>query len=321
MKILIIKPGTLGDIIMSTPIIKRLQEHHAGEEIWLLTTPAYEILFSGWTGLNIKATTRAGVFNTFKTLNWIWQNKFDRLYDLQSNDRTTLLSALSGIPIRAGNHPRFPYHLHPETKYEGECHSFERLNQILESADIIEAAPNPFLPVTDLVVNKISSWLKTNKLTNSTIVLIHAGSSHLHKHKRWPYYAELAKTLVHNNFDIIWIGSDDDATLNKQLSKDSGIDATNQFTVPELVELGKQATFAITNDSAPMHLLSCSGIPVYGLFGPTDPGRTHALGQKHRIISASGDLPLNDSVFVPADINIISCHSVMEFLNKEGLIT
>ncbi len=321
MKILIIKLGALGDIIMSTPIIKRLQEHHANDEIWLLTTPIYGNLFSGWKGLYIKAVNRTGVFNTFKTVKWIRQNNFDRLYDLQSNDRTTLLSGLSGIPVRAGNHPRFPYHLHPQTKYEGECHSFDRLNQILESAEIDAAPPIPYLPVSDIVVNKISTWLKSKNLANNSIVLIHAGSSHLHTQKRWPYYAELAKSLANYNIDIIWIGSDDDAALNKQLSDAFGLDATNQFTVPELVELGKHASFAITNDSAPMHILSCSGIPVYGLFGPTNPQRTHALGQQHRIISATGDLPLNDSEFIPANINTISCQFVIERLNKDGHTT
>ena len=45
MKILIIKLGALGDVIMSTPVIKKLQEHYIGEEIWLLTSTIYKKLF------------------------------------------------------------------------------------------------------------------------------------------------------------------------------------------------------------------------------------------------------------------------------------
>ena len=65
----------------------------------------------------------------------------------------------------------------------------------------------------------------------------------------------------------------------------------------ELIELGKQALFAVTNDSAPMHILSCSDIPIYALFGPTNPKRTHALGQENRVISVASVFPKDDSKF------------------------
>lgn len=321
MKILIIKLGALGDIIMSTPIINRLQKHYIDDDLWLLTTPPYESLFDAWEGLNVKAFNRYGATNILKTVKWVRDNKFSRLYDLQSNDRTTILSALSGIPVRAGNHPRFPYHLHPKIKYAGECHSFDRLNQILESANINAAPPTPYLPVTELIVNKVSKWLTLNHTNNKTLALIHAGSSHLHPQKRWPYFSELAKILVENNINLVWIGSDDDAALNKKLSRGYGIDATNQFTLPELVELGKHASFAITNDSAPMHILSCSSIPVYSLFGPTNPRRTHALGQKKHIINASGNIALNDRDFIPTAINKITCELVIKRLKDDGFLT
>ena len=58
MKILIIKLGALGDVIVSTPIIKQIQEHHFDKEIWLLTSPEYEKLFISWKGISIKKIGR-----------------------------------------------------------------------------------------------------------------------------------------------------------------------------------------------------------------------------------------------------------------------
>lgn len=319
MKILVIKLGALGDIIISTAVIKQITEHHHNDNVHLITTPAFENLFLKFESLHIKTFERKGFANAVKTISWIRQQNFDRIYDLQSNDRTSVYCALSGVPFRAGNHPRFPYHAHPDSTYVGECHSFERLNQIIMSANIAPAKALPYLPVPDNVVNEVSEWIKKHSLSDKPFVLMHAGSSPSHINKRWPYFSELASKISHK-MTVIWVGSDDDIELNQALSKNTGINATNNFSILGLVELGKRARFAITNDSAPMHILSCSQIPVFGLFGPTYPRRTHALGQFDNVISANAQIAENDNSFVPQDISTISVDTIIDRLNEKGLL-
>jgi ADP-heptose:LPS heptosyltransferase len=43
----------------------------------------------------------------------------------------------------------------------------------------------------------------------------------------------------------------------------------------------------VGNDSGPMQLAACVGIPVVALFGPTDPGRTSPLGCGHDEVEAA----------------------------------
>ena len=69
-----------------------------------------------------------------------------------------------------------------------------------------------------------------------------------------------------------------------------------------------------------MHILSCSDIPIYGLFGPTNPKRTHALGQKRRVINKSGKFPLNDADFSPYNISEITLLQVIEKIKEDGFI-
>lgn len=236
MKILIIKLGALGDIITSTAVIRRIREHHRTDDVYLLTTPLYKELFSDFDNLNIAAFERKGLLNTIKTIRWIRRHRFDRIYDLQSNDRTSLFCALSGSPFCAGNHPRYPYHRHPAKTYIGECHSFERLNQIIESADIKPAEALPYLPTPEKDRSDIAAWLAEHNLTKGSFVLLHAGSSPLHLTKRWPYFAELA-AVISKSLSIVWIGGNDDIELNNILSKHVGINATNAFSILGLVEL------------------------------------------------------------------------------------
>lgn len=320
MKLLIIKLGALGDVIISTAIIKQILDHHPEEEVYLLTTPAFADLFSHFEKLNVIAFERNGLMNAINAVKWIRGQHFGRIYDLQSNDRTGFYCGLSGTPYRAGNHPRFPYHKHPEKPYAGECHSFDRLNQIIASANISPAKPVPYLPVPYNITSEVNGWLNTNNLSRGSFVIFHAGSSPLHLKKRWPYFEELAIRLSESH-DIVWVGGKDDQELNRALSSRVGIDATDAFSIFGLAELGKNARFAVTNDSAPMHILSCSHIPVFGLFGPTYARRTHALGQLENIITADDKpMALNDNEFEPSDISNISLDRVLHKLDQKGLL-
>jgi ADP-heptose:LPS heptosyltransferase len=318
-KILIIKLGALGDSIISTAIVKQILEHHASDEVHLLTSPSFTPLFSHFEALEINSFKRKGVLNKLKSIYWIRKNNFDRIYDLQSNDRTRIFCALSGAPFLAGNHPYYPYTIHPENSYLGECHSFDRLNQIIECANITPAQATPYLPISKSTVDEVDDWLKKHALFETPFAIFHAGSSPLHMEKRWPFFKALASKL-NNLFKIVWVGGNDDIEINRTLSADTGIDATNQFSIFGLVELGKHARFAITNDSAPMHILSCSQIPVFGLFGPTYPRRTHALGQFDNVISANKIIASNDLEFKPSDISNISLDIVLKKLKQHKLI-
>lgn len=309
-KILIIKLGALGDVVMASSLIKQIQAFHSQDQIYLLTSNAFVDLFIYWENLKVIAFPRKGIIATIKTICWIRNNKFLRLYDLQSNDRTRLLTALSGISQRVGNHPAFPYNIHPPDKYTGQKHIYSRMLDVLTSAGIKPAHVPPELPSSKKEKEKIAGWFKDKNIEQKKFVIIHAGSSPKHPEKRWPYYKELAKKLEMSGYKIVFIGSEADKDFNKLLSADTGIDASGEFSIIEIAELGSHACFAITNDSGPMHVLSCSGIPVYSFFGPTNWKRNHSVGQEKNVFSTENNKPLNT----------ISLETVLGRLSKDGLI-
>lgn len=319
MSVLIIKMGALGDLIMATPAIRNIVNHHAGTPVWLLTSPPYTHLFNDWSGLSVKGLPRRGFSAMLNTLSWIRRQRFQRLYDLQSSERTAIISLLSGIPERAGNHPGIAYTTHPPERYTGQCHALERLYQILTSAGLALSPGRPWLPVNEMVKAKVRDWLAQHGLAAGDFVLMHAGASAKHAHKRWPYFSGLALELKRLGLETVWLGGPDDVVLNTVLAGQTGLDSTGQFSVSEEIELGRHARFAVTNDSAPMHILSCSGIPVFGLFGPTDWVRTHAVGQQDNIITAEGPVA-GGRRFSPHPIENISVEYVMRRLRQSGLL-
>jgi ADP-heptose:LPS heptosyltransferase len=48
------------------------------------------------------------------------------------------------------------------------------------------------------------------------------------------------------------------------------------------VELIRKAAFAVTNDSGPMHIAAALSVPVFAVFGPTDPALTGPYGAGFR---------------------------------------
>ena len=316
-KILIIKMGALGDVIISTPMIKQITEFHHDDPVWLLTSPPYLEIFKNQDSLNVVAFPRKGLINTLGILAWIRRQKFSRVYDLQSNDRTAILCGLSGIPEKAGSRPGFPYNFHPPNKYTGQYHVFERLYEILESAGIKTARQLPVLAISDIDRKTVKDFMETKKLTEKSFVVLHAGSSDRHPQKCWPYFIDLAKYLSQSGYDIIWVGSDADARTNRQFARVTGIDSSGLFSINQLAELGRHACFAVTNDSGPMHVLATAGIQVFSFFGPTNWRRHHAIGQEKYVIAAASN---SDSEFSPQSLENITLDQALSRLKSENFI-
>lgn len=314
-KILIIKLGALGDIILSTPMIRQIIKFHHGDQTWLLTSLPYQEIFHNWEPLKVITFPRKGVINTLNTLAWIRKQKFRRVYDLQSNDRTSVICALCGIPERAGNHPRFPYNLHPSQKYTGQKHIFERMYEVLESAGIRATRQLPELLVSDTDRNTVRDFMEKHNLSEKSFVLLHAGASDRHPQKCWPYFNDLAKYLAQSGLGVVWVGSDVEADANRQRARFAGIDSSGLFSINQLAELGHYASFAVTNDSGPMHVIATAGIPVFSLFGPTNWRRHHAAGQEQNVITAE-----NNSVFQPQLLEKITLERVLTKIRANNLI-
>ncbi len=287
MRHLIIKTGALGDIVMATALVQAICRHHQHDEVWLLTTAAFAPIFQNWPQLSVQTFEPRGARASLARLRWVRRMRFERIYDLQGNDRTSILCALSGARARIGNHNHYPYTHHPADKWRGQSHIFERMNALLHAVGVTSAAPRPCLLASNAQQAKVARTIARYHLDVGPFCILHAGASPARPEKRWPYFAQLAQRLSAGGLTVVWIGAAADAALNAELARAVGVDLSNAFDVLELAHFGRAARFAVTNDSGPMHILAAAGIPVFGLFGPSDWRRNHALGQRDHVIATS----------------------------------
>ena len=137
--------------------------------------------------------------------------------------------------------------------------------------------------------------------------------------KHWPHFLEFALALRDSGLAVVWAGAESEREMNRQYSGQVGIDASNIFSINMLAELGRYARFAVTNDSGPMHVLSCSGIPVYAFFGPTSWRRNHALGQKTNVLAFELMHPGNDAGQNDlTNLALITVSDIIGRLRKDG---
>ncbi len=320
MKVLIIKQGAVGDLVLALPVIGRIIQHHARDECYVLSTPECAFVFEDWAELKhrVLLRPRRGLMNNLGILRLLRSLRPDRIYDLQGNDLSALLCAFSGAGVIVGSRTHFPYTHHPEERYVGQCHIFDRLNSVLRSAAISTAPPELAFPIPRSVAGEVDDWLRKRGVRHHRLVLLHAGSSLGHPEKRWSGFGALAEQLCGRGFLPIWIGAADDRSLNRELARRCGLDASEEFGFSGLVSLGRRACFAVTSDSAPMHMLAYSGIPVFALFGLSQWRRCHALGQAHNVIAASS---LCAGGKEPVSIDQIGVGDVMRKLRDSRLLT
>ncbi len=293
-------------MMLAMPLIRAITDHHAGAQCCLLTVPAFAPLFQDWPALQVTAIPRRGGREFLRMLRFV-RSGFERIYDLQANDRTGVLCALSGVRAIAGNHPRFPYRLHPATPWRGQSHIFERMNAVLEAAGVAPAPAEGWLPANAAAGATADAWLAEHGLGQRGFALVHAGASAARPEKRWPGFAALVPLLVGSGLPVVAVGTQVDAGINRTLAAAGAIDATGAFSIAGLAALASRARFALTNDSGPMHVIATARIPVYAFFGPSDWRRNHALGQRERVLASP-------------DLAAIDVASVMQRLHQDGCL-
>ena len=93
MKILIIKHGSLGDLVLSFGAIKTLNHHYPNDDLYLLTQSNYKNIFIKLPYVKeILIDNRSNIIQSiFNYLKTIKKNKFDLVIDLQNSNRTQIL--------------------------------------------------------------------------------------------------------------------------------------------------------------------------------------------------------------------------------------
>jgi ADP-heptose:LPS heptosyltransferase len=266
-RILVIKHGALGDIVLAFPAFAAIRMAWPEAEIALLTTASFAgfLAASPWFD-HVEVDTRPEWWHLSGVLKLRRQLRgFDLVYDLQTSARSSRYFGLAGRPEWSGiaKGCSLP-HANPKRE---KMHTRERLADQLGMAGIADLPP-PGLAWADADISGF-------RLPGRFAVLVPGAAPH-RPGKRWPEekFAALAPQL---RMPVVVLGSADEAELARPIRKvvPAAIDLTGKTSLIQLAAVVRRAKLAVGNDTGPMHLAAAFGVPSVVLFsGESDPALT-----------------------------------------------
>lgn len=292
-KILIIKPSSLGDIVHSLPILDILFGCFPGIEIHWLVAKGFESILEGhpmlkrvwiihkdeWKRITNLQTTIIEVRRLFRNLK---AERFDYVIDLQGLFRSGLIAKATGAPVRVGfkeaREGSTVFYTH--TVVGGKRKDVHAVDRYLKVAAFlgcdVSEVKFTFPPNSNPLVHKTPVYGDYAVMAPGA-----RGSA-----KRWPArrFGKLASMLP---LKSMVIGSRADRMLADEVVKTSrgnAISIAGTTDLKGLIEVIKGAKFMVSNDTGSMHIAAALGIPVFALFGPTNPMSTGPYGSGHTVI-------------------------------------
>jgi heptosyltransferase-1 len=264
-KILVIKPSSLGDVIHGLRVMKQVHSFFPDAKIdWVIKEELLEILkASGFIHQIFDYQRQGGIYSYLGLILKIRRNKYDYIFDLQGLLRSGIITFFAKGRTKVGvadgrEFSTFFYSSIGERSRKKEIHAIDRLTPFLKTIGI-----NNFDP--SLPIKFDHSYLKeeTKKLIGSKPYIMLFPESR-RPQKMWPYFEELLGELKKESGYEILIAGNNEAGDYK-----GSIDVRGKLSLTELPFLISKSKAVVTNDSAPLHIASAMLVPTVALFGPT----------------------------------------------------
>lgn len=292
-RVLIIKLGALGDVVIALPAIERIRQAHPEAEITVLTTAPFQALFAACPWVDrVEADGRPkGLAGVLKLAARLRRARYDRIYDLQTSDRSTALhwALLPFAPEWSGIAPLASHpHRNPRRDF---MHALEQKADQLKWAGVWPDAPTApgTAPPPDLAFALDPARPERRPeafgLGGAPYALLVPGGSAHRPEKRWPVerWAELAAKLSARGLTTAVVGGAQETAIARAIPQ--ALDLTGRTDLLQLASLGAGAALAVGNDTGPTHILAAAGAPTLVLFSRfSDPDLSAPRGKRVEVL-------------------------------------
>ena len=268
MKFLILRFSSIGDIVLTTPVIRCLKKKYPEAEIHYATKKGFHSIIQHnpyLTKIHLLDNSVFDLINGLKT------EKFDFVIDLHNNQRTLLIKMLLGVKSASFNKLNFKKWLivnfkinelpsvHIVDRYLQACKSLgvendgKGLDYFIGDKDEVDMQSLPAL-----FRNGYVGWVIGAKQNT----------------KRFPS-AKIAQALTAVQQPVILLGGKEDTAEGQQIiaavGRNNIYNACGKYSLNQSASLVKQAQLIVTNDTGLMHIASALKKPVFSIWGNTIP--------------------------------------------------
>jgi lipopolysaccharide heptosyltransferase I len=299
LKILILKPSSLGDVVQSIPVLRMLKKHLPQSEIhWWISTGLSSLLecdpdLAGIVPFDRQRWTTPRFWREIvRDIRALRGRQFDWVIDLQSLARSAIVAWMArgthtiGLADYREGAPALYDAAVPRPSHQ--THAVDWYLEVLKALGVPIRWDFDWMPVRkDVCARMDDKW----PVRQERWILFQPGARWLNK--RWPveHFGKLAQTLLSRDrgLRIGIIGSRQETDLAEAIAAyapASCLNLAGQTSLPEMVEWIRASRLLVTNDTGPMHIAAALGTPIVAIFGPTSPHRTGPYRQIDKALGA-----------------------------------
>jgi heptosyltransferase-1 len=289
-RILVVRLGSLGDLVHTLPAVSAIRRAHPRAEIdWLVEPPHREFLDLVPIVSNVVVLAGRSIGGWRRTAAVLRARHYDAAIDFQGLVKSAVLARVSGARRvlgfdRDALRERAAAIFYKERVAVGEGRHVIDKNLALASAigaktDIVE------FPIRDVASPAVD---EVRARAGERVALLNCGAAW--PNKRWPpdRFGELAIWLrdTHGLASVVLWGPGEREIADAIVRASAGAaTAAPETTLTDLVALARAAQLVVSGDTGPTHIAEAVGAPLVALFGPTDPHRNGPWVPADRAIS------------------------------------
>ena len=278
--ILIIKHGSLGDLIQANGAIKDIKEYYKNRKVFLLTSEPYSIFMSECPyidGVIIdKRLPRWNLFflNNLKKL--LSKYNFTKVFDLQNSNRTKFYRRFI-LKKSEWSSSETTLEKGQKKKDFDEEPVLDRMELQLKKNNI----PTSYIKNIDLswAVEDLSRLIK--QYANNEYILIFPFCSNKHQKKKWPFFKDLIQIIkleYKNMYPVLIAPGPNEIEEAIKLNAKTVLFNNEPINIKMLISLISKAKFIISNDTGPAHIASHLNKKGLVLFGSHTTAKKVSIG-------------------------------------------
>lgn len=266
-KILVLRFSSIGDIVLTFPVVAALKAAYPDCQIDYVTKPAFRHLLEACTGLSHIFTLEGSIRELRKDINF---QSYDTVLDLHNNLRTLLLTAFSGAKVY--KYPKNNWNKWLLTRFkikqERRQHVVERYLSTLKQAFGLEvlAPENPY----DIPESEQFSIQDATGFAPAKYVTFAIGAQFATKRLPTDLMIKLLQKMEHPL--VLLGGKEDQQTANEIVAALGGqkvVSMVGQLNIHGSAWLVKNAAALLTHDTGLMHIGACFEVPIHLIWGNT----------------------------------------------------
>jgi len=263
-KLLIVRLSSLGDILLTTPMIRTIKNQYPGIEIDFVLRKEFHDLLRLNTCINNIFFYDSNKEEVGRLGSMINDNGYDLIVDLQNNFRSKILLKKPGCPVisfRKNDLKKFLLVHFKINLLKNSLSIAERYAQTVEDFELDNEGLNLFTDKKPFLFNDSDK----NKIG------LCPGAKHLTKRWTKEYYIALGKLLEQNGYQVILFGGKDDKLLCSEIENQlvNSINLCNDNDILQTAADMEKCKTIFCNDSGLMHTAAAMKIPVIAFFGST----------------------------------------------------